>query len=397
MSEKTPASELKMRMESFCRLMNEQNPDWQMAMIFSKVNLLYFTGSMSEGMLVVERDKSAVYWVRRSYERAMEESAFEDIRPMSSYRDAAEVYMQKPSVVYLESEFVPLAMFNRIQKHFLFETFKGLDFQLSMTRAVKSAWELSFMEQAGRIHQHVLEEKVPAILREGMTEADLAAELYEVAVKEGHQGTARFAMHDTDLVVAQLGFGTSSLMPTNFDGPGGNRGLNAAVPSLGSRHRKLKKGDLVFVDMGVGVNGYHSDKTVTYMFGNSLPDEVIKIHMQCVEIQNRIAAMLTPGNSGEMVYETIMDSLSPDFQKNFMGFGNRKVKFLGHGIGITMDEAPVLAKGFKMPFEENMVFAVEPKKGIEGVGMVGIENTFVVTPQGGRCISGNNPGMILVD
>lgn len=397
MSEKTPASELHSRMASFCKIMDQQNPDWKMAMIFSKVNLLYFTGSMSEGMLIIERERGATYWVRRSYDRAMMESEFADIKPMGSYRDAAQVDTKIPTEVYLETEFVPLAMFKRVQKHFPFQSFKALDFQLSMTRAVKSAWELNFMEKAGRIHQRVLEEKVPAMLREGMSEADLAAELYEVMVKEGHQGTARFAMHDTDIVVAQLGFGESSLIPTNFDGPGGNRGLSAAVPSLGSRERKLKKGDLVFVDMGVGVNGYHSDKTTTYMFGTPLPKEAQQIHQQCVAVHNRVAEMLKPGNTPEAIYESIMDGLTPEFQQNFMGFGKRQVKFLGHGIGLTVDELPVLAKGFKMPLQENMVFAVEPKKGIEGVGMVGIENTFVVTPDGGRCITGNNPGLILVD
>ena len=80
-----------------------------------------------------------------------------------------------------------------------------------------------------------------------------------------------------------------------------------------------------------------------------------------------------------------------------MGYGKRQVKFLGHGIGLTVDEYPVLAKGFKEPLKENMVFAVEPKKGIEGIGMVGIENTFVVTPEGGRCITGSSPGLILVE
>lgn len=396
MSEKTPVSELNRRMEAFCRIMDQQNPDWKMAMIFSKINLLYFTGSMSEGMLVIERDKGATYWVRRSYERALQESEFQDMQPMEGYRDAAAHYSDIPAEVYLETEFVPLAMFKRVQKYFPFKSFNALDFQVSMTRAVKSAWELRFMEEAGKIHQRVLEEKVPELLREGMSEADLAAELYEVMVKEGHQGTARFAMHDTDIVVAQLAFGANSLVPTNFDGPGGARGLNAAVPSLGSRERKLKKGDLVFVDMGVGVNGYHSDKTTTYMFGCSLPDEVIHIHQQCVDIQNRVAEMLKPGNTPEAIYESIMASLTPEFLQNFMGFGNRQVKFLGHGIGLTVDELPVLAKGFKMPIQENMVFAVEPKKGIEGIGMVGIENSFIVTPDGGRNITGTNPGLILV-
>lgn len=397
MSEKTPASELQLRMTAFCQNMDEQNPDWQMAMIFSKINLLYFTGSMSEGMLVIERDKGATYWVRRSYERALFESEFTDIKPMNSYRDAAAMYPKIPNEVYLETEFVPLAMFKRVQKHFPFEAFKALDFQLSMTRAIKSAWELNFMEKAGEIHRRVLEERVPNLLREGMSEADLAAELYEVMVKEGHQGTARFAMHDTDIVVAQLGFGTSSLIPTNFDGPGGNLGLNAAVPSLGSRDRKLKKGDLVFVDMGVGVNGYHSDKTMTYMFGASLPEEVQHIHQQCVGIQDQIAEMLKPGNIPETIYESVMESLSDEFKQNFMGFGNRQAKFLGHGIGLTVDELPVLTKGFKMPIQENMVFAVEPKKGVDGIGMVGIENSFVVTPIGGRSITGTNPGLILVE
>lgn len=397
MNSKTPASELNRRMTAFCEIMDQQHPDWKMSMIFSKINLFYFTGTYSEGMLIIERDRSSVLWVRRSYDRALAESEFANLKPMSSYRDAAEAYSIVPDEVYLEVEFVPLAMLSRVQKYFPFKNYQSLDFQLAMARSVKSNWELKFMEEAGEIHRSILEEKVPGLLREGMSEADLAAELFELMVKEGHQGTARFAMHDTDIVVAQLGFGESSLMSTNFDGPGGNRGLSAAVPSLGSRERLLKKGDLVFVDMGLGVNGYHSDKTMTYMFGTPLSAEVQEIQKQCVEIQNSVAALLKPGNIPEVIYETIMESLSPEFQQNFMGFGNRQVKFLGHGIGLTVDELPVLAKGFKIPLQENMVFAVEPKKGIAGVGMVGIENTFVVTPNGGRSITGNHPGLIFVE
>ena len=79
-----------------------------------------------------------------------------------------------------------------------------------------------------------------------------------------------------------------------------------------------------------------------------------------------------------------------------MGFGARKVKFLGHGIGLTIDELPVIANGFDEPIQEGMVFAVEPKKGIPKIGMVGIENTFIVTPTGGRNITGNHPGLLLV-
>jgi len=397
MIDRVPAQELDLRMRSFCKIMDKDYPDWQMAAIFSKINLLYFTGSMPEGMLLIERGGPSTLWARRSYERSVQESVFSDIRPMNSYRDAAQSYKKLPAVVYLETEFVPLAMFQRFQKYFPFQSYKALDFQIAMTRAVKSPWELNYITQAGAIHQRVLEQFVPGYLKEGLTEADLAADLYAEMVKEGHQGVARFGMFDTEVVIGHVGFGDSSLYPTNFDGPGGNRGLNAAVPSMGNRNRKLKKGDLVFVDMGLGVNGYHSDKTMTYMFGAPQPDRVKAIHRQCVDIQNRVAALLKPGSIPEDIYESVMADIDPSFLNNFMGYGSRQVKFLGHGIGLTVDEAPVLAKGFKMPLQENMVFAIEPKKGIEGVGMVGIENTFVVTPEGGKCISGNSAGLILVD
>jgi Xaa-Pro aminopeptidase len=91
-----------------------------------------------------------------------------------------------------------------------------------------------------------------------------------------------------------------------------------------------------------------------------------------------------------------MDSLSKEFLNNFMGFGSRPARFLGHGIGLQIDEAPVIAKGFDEPLQEGMVMALEPKKGIPGVGMVGIENTFIVTTEGGRCITGTHPGLLPV-
>ena len=91
-----------------------------------------------------------------------------------------------------------------------------------------------------------------------------------------------------------------------------------------------------------------------------------------------------------------MNSLDEDFLQNFMGFGNRKVKFLGHGIGLLIDELPVIAERFDSPIQEGMAFAVEPKNGIKDIGMVGIENTFIVTADGGESITGNSPGLIPV-
>jgi len=394
MVKRVPLEELKARMERFRTMMNQYNPEWKMAVIFSKINIYYFTGTMPEGMLLIPREDEAVLWVRRSFERAKDESLFPEIRPMNSYRDAVGSYQNFPDTVYLETEFVPIAMFQRFQKYFPFKNVKPLDMVIAKLRSVKSSYELEIVKQAGEIHKRVLEERVPEILEEGMTEAELATRLFSVMVEEGHQGISRFSMFDTEMVIGHICFGESSIYPTYFNGPGGCYGLSPAVPLLGSRESRLKKGDLVFIDVACGVDGYHTDKTMTYMFGSPLPDEAIENHKKCVDIQNKIASMLKPGAIPANIYRDIMDSLDEKFHQNFMGFGKRKVKFLGHGIGLQVDEMPVIAEGFNEPLKEGMVLALEPKKGIENVGMVGIENTFIVTGQGGKCITGDNPGLI---
>lgn len=393
---KTPISELNSRMERFRAVMDECNPGWEMAVVFSKVNLYYFTGTMPEGMLLIPRDDEAVLWVRRSFERAQDESLFPLIKPMGSFRDAAQTFNNIPDTIYLETEFVPLAFYKRFQKYFPFESVKPLDRQISFLRSVKSRYEMEIMEKSGVIHRRILEDRVPKILEEGMSEAEFAAKLYSVMVGEGHHGIARFNMFDTEILVGHVCFGESSVYPTYFNGPGGNYGMSPAVPLLGSRERRLKKGDLVFVDVACGVDGYHTDKTMTYMFGAPLPDEVVTVHKKCVDIQNKIAAMLKPGMIPAEIYKDVMESLDENFKHSFMGFKERRVKFLGHGIGLQVDELPVIAEGFSEPLTDGMVLALEPKKGIENVGMVGIENTFKVTEQGGVCITGDNSGLIPV-
>jgi Xaa-Pro dipeptidase len=396
MIKKVPLTELKNRMRNFRKRMDISNPKWEIAIIFSKINLYYFTGTMQDGMLIIPKHGEATFWIRRSYERALDESLFPNIELMNSFRDAAKSINGLPDAVYLETEVVPLALYQRFQKYFPFKNFKSVDSQICAVRAIKSEYELSLTREAGRIHQHVLEDLVPEMLHEGMSEVDLSTELFSVMVEEGHHGLCRFGMFDTEMFLGNVCFGESSIYPSYFNGPGGNYGMSPAVPLIGSRDRKLKKGDLVFIDVGCGVEGYNTDKTTTYMFGSSLPQYAIDDHNKCVTIQNEAASMLKPGAIPLEIYNTIMNKLDSEFLQNFMGFGNRKVRFLGHGVGLLIDELPVIAEGFDEPLQEGMVFALEPKKGIENIGMVGIENTFIVTADGGECITGNSPGLIPV-
>ncbi len=383
-------------MGRFRARMDASCPEWEVVFVFTKTNLYYFTGTRPEGMLIIPRAGEATCWLRRGLARAQAESLFPCLRPMERFRDAAGSLSPLPEAVYLEMEAVPLAVYQRLQKYFPFRQVHPADAQLRAVRAVKSPYELDLMVRSGAIHREALEQRVPSLLRAGMSEADLGRELYSLLLTMGHHGVSRFEMFDTEMVLGQLAFGVNSLHSTSFNGPGGHVGLSAAVPGLGSGGRLLQPGDLVFIDIGCGVDGYHTDKTMTYMFGRPLAPEAIAAQEACVDLQDQVAARLVPGAIPAQIYRETLQALTPDFRRNFMGFGDRQVKFLGHGVGLTIDEAPVIAEGFEEPLQEGMVFAIEPKKGMAGVGMVGIENTFLVTPQGGQSLTGSSRGLVPV-
>ena len=383
-------------MQRFRARMDADQPEWELAAILGRVNQFYLTGTIQDALLLVPRDEDATLWVRRSFERAVDESLFPDIRLMKSFRDAAAAAPGSRAAIHVETEVIPYALLQRFRKHFACQALAALDAPVSRVRAGKSPYELAIMERAGAMHRRVMEDQLPTLLRAGMSEAELGCEVFALLVREGHQGLARFGMFGTEVMLGQLGFGENSLYPTNFDGPGGCLGLEPAAPVLGSRERRLGAGDLVFIDIACGMAGYHTDKTMTYMFGAPPPAEIAAIQQRCVAIEQQLAGMLKPGAIPAEIYAKAMKGLDAAFLKDFMGFGNRRTNFLGHGIGLHVDEPPAIAEGFEEPLVEGMVLALEPKKGVPGVGMVGIENTFLVTPAGGKSITGHSPGLIQV-
>jgi Xaa-Pro aminopeptidase len=164
--------------------------------------------------------------------------------------------------------------------------------------------------------------------------------------------------------------------------------MSPAVPFVGSRERCLRVGDLVFIDAGFGIDGYHSDCTQVYRYGAEPTEEMVRLHQLCIDVEREAAEALRPGAIPSELYARALERVGLELESHFMGFGGRRAKFLGHGIGLHLDEPPVLARGFDQPLEEGVCIALEPKIGIAGVGMVGVEDTYVVTPEGGRCLTG---------
>ena len=384
-----PASELEARLERFRRAMDAAHPGWEMAAVNHKVAMYYFTGTIQEGVLLI-RPQDAVFWVRRSFERACNESHFSDIRPMHSFREAAAFYGSAPKVMYVETKKATLDWERMLHKYFAFEELGSFDSVLQDLRMVKSEYELKQMEQSGAIHETVLDIVAPKLIHGGISEAQLAIAIYSEMVQRGSHGTARFNQALGEEAVGIASFGKSGLVRTGFDGPGGTDGTCIAVQSIGNAFRKLQSGRLVYLDIPCGFDGYHTDKTVVYYYGDLAKDEqskhLIEAQQRCLELEQEVVRLMVPGEPIENLYLRTMDKFDNIYGDAFMNGG----KFLGHSIGLVMDEAPAIAKGFKQPLQPGMTFAVEPKIALPGLGMVGTENTYVVTEKGARSLTGSS-------
>ena len=384
-----PASELEARLERFRRAMDAAHPGWEMAAVNHKVAMYYFTGTIQEGVLLI-RPQDAVFWVRRSFERACNESHFSDIRPMHSFREAAAFYGSAPKVMYVETKKATLDWERMLHKYFAFEELGSFDSVLQDLRMVKSEYELKQMEQSGAIHETVLDIVAPKLIHGGISEAQLAIALYSEMVQRGSHGTARFNQALGEEAVGIASFGKSGLVRTGFDGPGGTDGTCIAVQSIGNAFRKLQPGRLVYLDIPCGFDGYHTDKTVVYYYGDLAKDEqskhLMEAQQRCLELEQEVVRLMVSGEPIENLYLRTMDKFDNIYGDAFMNGG----KFLGHSIGLVMDEAPAIAKGFKQPLQPGMTFAVEPKVALPGLGMVGTENTYVVTENGARSLTGSS-------
>jgi Xaa-Pro aminopeptidase len=389
--------ELEQRRARFIALMDSHFPGWDTAVILENANQYYFTGTMQNGMLLIRRDGQYCYGVRRSYEGARAESPLAEIVPITSYRDLTEKTGKNLGNTYVEGDTATLTVLERLQKNFATTSIHFLDTVMRKVRSVKSPYELYWLRKCGEQHRILLEERFPALLREGMTEADLMGEIFRQLYSMGYHGIMRFNQSQVELTAGQMGFGTNALIPSSFDGPGGGLGNSPANPLAKSGGRKLRAGDLVFADIAFGLGGYFTDKTRVYLFGAEVPEELAEAQQFCLNILSKAAARLQPGEIPSLIYRDLCEGLSEKEQNCFMGVDNRhRVKFLGHGVGLAIDEFPVIAKGFDEPLEENMVIALEPKKGIPGVGMIGVEETFIVTAGGGLCITGGGQGIARV-
>jgi Xaa-Pro aminopeptidase len=378
----TPREELEVRIRHLQRLLAAQDIDG--ALILQNTDLFYFAGTIQQGQLYIPADGEPLLMVRKSLERARGESSLTRVVPLRSPREIPDLLqahgLRLGKRLGLELDVIPAALYLSYQDLFADVALVDVSPPIRKVRAVKSAWEQDRMRRAAALADEVAG-AARDLIREGMTEIELAGQVEAEARRRGHQGVVRMRMWGGELFYGHLLAGASGAEPSYLASPTGGRGVNPAV-AQGAGFRALARHEPILLDYVFAWQGYIADHTRIYALGR-LTDALMKAHAAMLELQAAIKAMARPGVAAGALYEFALAWVAErGYADWFMGADPQRIRFIGHGVGLELDEFPFLAKNQTMPLEEGMTIALEPKLVIPGEGVVGIENTHIVGQDG---------------
>jgi Xaa-Pro dipeptidase len=370
------------RVQRIQSLMQEASVD--AAFIMQNADVYYFSGTIQSGLLCLPCTGEPVHLVGKSLTRARQESPWERIMPLNRLEDAPRLLEQEISgrlkKVGLEMDVLPAANYLRLK-----ELFPGVEFidaspAIRKIRMIKSPYEIEQIRKAADMLLRAWQ-KMPEWIRPGASELEVLAQLECYLRLQGHQGIQRTRGFNYEIGYGAFSSGTNANYPTSFPGATGFSGLYPAVSNSGSKHR-LAPGDPLIVDIAGAYGGYLADAARTYVIGD-IASDMRRAHELILELNGEIESMLKPGTECRQLYNHALDKMkgSP-YADTFLGAGENHVRFLGHGVGLELDELPVLNAHSDIKLEPGMTIAVDPKIFFPERGGVGIENMYAITGTG---------------
>ena len=361
------------------------------ALFVYPVDIFYFTGTRQNAVLWVPVDGMPLLLVRKGRERAQRESAVPDVFPFPPSRELPALFGEKARKVGCTFDVMP------VQHHTFYanllpgRNWVDISPLTREIRSVKSAWELDRMGASGRRLVDVFAQ-IHGFLRPGMRELDLAAEIEYLLKLAGSEGRFRMRAFGQDIVGLAVA-GESAADTGCFDGPITGRGISASAP-YGPSTAVIRENSPIIVDYAGVFDAYVVDMTRIFVLG-SLTAELERAFEVSVSIQSWLQERLRPGNICERLYTgAVKMAEEAGLAGRFMGVSGEQAKFVGHGVGLELDELPVLANGFNTALHEGQTIAIEPKFVFAGQGAVGIENTFAVTAAGGERLTNLSDALI---
>ena len=361
-----------------------RNDDVDGALILQRADLYYFGGTIQQAHLYVPAAGEPILMVYKSRERARAESGLPIVEPLDSPKDIAAILERHgrplPARVGLELDVLPAAQYFNLKSLLNSPEVADISHAVRMIRSIKSPYELNLMRRAAAFSDRVAA-AVPELVRVGMTELELAGRIEAEARRLGHQGIVRMRLWGNELFYGHLLSGPSGAVPSYLSSPTGGTGTGPAV-AQSAGFRKIQAHEPIVVDYVFVYQGYLSDHARIFSIGE-LPDDLLRAHRRMLALQARLKEAILPGvTSGDVYDSALAFAESEGYADFFMGVGPQRIRFVGHGVGIELDEYPFLNQGQKLAVRAGMTIALEPKLIFPGRGVVGIENTHVVTQKG---------------
>ena len=369
--------ELKQRRDKIRVLMAQRGID--AALIACNVNLIYTYGTVVSGYLYLPLESPARLFVKRP-----NNITGEHVLPVRKPEQLPELIQEcglpLPKKLMLEGDELSFTEYNRLAACFPEAEIVPCGSSLiRQARSIKTVMEIEIFRRSGVAHAKAYEQ-IQSVYRPGMTDRQLSIEIERLMRLEGCLGIFRVFGQSMEIFMGSLLAGDNAAAPSPYDFALGGEGLDPSLPG-GANGSLLQAGQSLMVDMGGNFYGYMGDMSRVFSIGK-LPEKAYAAHQTCLEVQEAIANMAKPGVACEDLYNTAVKMVEEaGFADYFMGVG-QKAKFIGHGIGLEINEAPVIAPRMKQELEPGMVFALEPKIVLPGVGPLGIENSWVVTTEG---------------
>lgn len=368
------------------------------ALIMQNMDLFYYAGSMQQGFFFVPAAGEPLYLVRRNFERARQESLWENICPLGGLSELSRVLANHGfsglEKIGLQLDVIPVNNFQRLTDAWPGVVPADISPQLREIRMLKSAYEIDCFRRAGELALAV-NRQIPALLQVGKAEIHLSAEIENLYRRAGHQGLLRMRAFNAEMYFGHVYSGQNGTLHTFLDSCTGGSGVTAACPQ-GAGWKKINPHEPIGVDYGAIYDGYILDHTRVFSIGE-LPADLQRAYAVAVEIQNLLIGCARPGASCAELYSIAVELAGQrGLADYFMGCGPEKVKFAGHGLGLEIDELPVIGLGSPHLLQEGMVFALEPKFIFPGRGMVGLENVWYITAQGAEKLSPIPDDLVIV-
>jgi Xaa-Pro dipeptidase len=377
-----PSSEIENRLSRFQELMLQEGLDG--VLLCQNVDLLYFSGTMQPGYLYIPVQEEPFFLAKKNIERAIEESPLTNVWGLSSSKEIPSLLADKdipsPQTLGLEMDVLPATNFLQLKSIFKKSRILDASILVRKCRMVKSPWEIENITRAARMLQKMVLE-VPRILRPGMTEIELAGYLEAFLRREGHQGYIRSRGFNQEMFYGHILSGPEGSKASYIDSPSGGTGVGPAF-SQGAGLKPIRPHEAISIDFVGCYNGYLADQTRMFSLGEP-PLPVREAYAAVQKIQESLKSKTQPGIPCDQVYYWALEEADRlGYLTRFMGTGPSLVRYIGHGLGLELDELPVIGQKFDWPLETGMVFALEPKMVLPEFGLVGIENTYQMTEQG---------------